>query len=118
MLFDLKLVDARLHRRYTGHGNAPILRNLHVLSESNRPYVVRVPLVPGVTDTPGNLAAIAATCRCLPGLLRVDLLPYNRAAGGKYGACGRRFVPSWDEALPVALDTAAFVRAGVPVRVV
>ena len=53
--FDLKLIDERLHQRYTGRGNLPILNNLHVLSEMGKPFVVRVPLVPGVTDTPENL---------------------------------------------------------------
>jgi pyruvate formate lyase activating enzyme len=118
VFFDLKLIDAHLHERYTGSANGPILRNLQALSESKRPYVIRVPLIPGVTDTPENLGAIAATCRCLPGLLRVDLLPYHRAAGGKYGACGLRFSPAWDESRPVRADTGVFERAGLAVRVV
>ncbi len=117
VFFDLKLIDTELHQRYTGCENAPILRNLRALSESKRPYVIRVPLVPGVTDTPENLGAIARTCHCLAGLVRVDLLPYNRAAGGKYSACGLRFAPSWDEAQPPRADTEVFVRSGLEVRV-
>jgi pyruvate formate lyase activating enzyme len=118
VFFDLKLIDPHLHERYTGCGNGPILRNLRALSESKRPYVIRVPLVPGVTDTAANLSAIAQTCRCLAGLVRVDLLPYNRAAGGKYDACGLRFAPSWDEAQAPCVDTDVFVRAGLAARVV
>jgi pyruvate formate lyase activating enzyme len=118
VFFDLKLMDAALHERYTGHGNGPILRNLQVLAESGCPYVIRVPLVPGVTDTPANLEAMAEVCRGLRGLERVELLPYNRAAGGKYAACGRRFSPIWDEAREPNADTAPFGRLGIPVRVV
>lgn len=118
VLYDLKVMDPDQHARYTGHDNRPILRNLELLAGSGCPYVVRVPLVPGVTDTPGNLAAIVEVCRGLCGLERVDLMPYNRAAGGKYGACGRRFSPVWDDAREPVADTAPFVRAGIPVRVV
>ncbi len=115
--FDLKLIDAAMHRRYTGADNDSILRNLGVLSTLGVPFVVRVPLVPGVTDTDENLAAIARTVRSLAGLVRVELLPYNRAAGGKYRACGLDFHPGFDESLPVNANLAVFTAAGIEARV-
>jgi pyruvate formate lyase activating enzyme len=115
--FDLKLIDAELHQRFTGCGNAPILANLRRLSEMEVPFVVRVPLVPGVTDTGGNLSAIARTVRGLPGLVRVDLLPYNRAAGGKYASLGMTFEPGFDETAKVRIETRPFTEAGIAVRV-
>jgi pyruvate formate lyase activating enzyme len=81
------------------------------------PFVVRVPLVPGVTDTGQNLAAIARTVRGLPGLLRVDLLPYNRAAGGKYPSLGMSFAPGFDESAVVHIETRPFVEAHIDVHV-
>ena len=81
------------------------------------PTVVRVPLVPGVTDTRTNLEGIANTVLGLPTLVRVDLLPYNRAAGGKYGPAGLEFRPPFDETKPVNADTTIFDRAGIPVTV-
>jgi pyruvate formate lyase activating enzyme len=115
--YDLKLIDPAAHRRYTGGSNAPILGNLRVLSASGVPYVIRVPLVPGVTDTDENLSAIAGTVRGLPGLVRVDLLPYNRAAGAKYAAAHQVFNPDYDETRPVNANTAIFEQAGVKVSV-
>jgi pyruvate formate lyase activating enzyme len=115
--FDLKLMDPAKHRRYTGEDNRVILRNLDHLATLATPCVIRVPLVPGLTDTPENLAAIARAAAALPRLVRVDLLPYNRAAGGKYASCGRVFQPDWDESQPVHAVTASFRAAGVPVRV-
>jgi pyruvate formate lyase activating enzyme len=88
VLFDLKLMDAEAHRRWTGRDNQSILRNLEVLAGLGRSFVIRVPLAPGVTDTDENLRAIAAHVSALPARPRVELLPYNRAAGGKYAACG------------------------------
>lgn len=116
--FDLKLIDSQEHRRYTGDGNELILRNLRTLSEMNIPFVVRVPLVPGVTDTKANLSGIAKVVAGLPGLLRVDLLPYNRAAGAKYASCGLEFKPMFDEALAVNVNTSCFENVGVEVRIV
>jgi pyruvate formate lyase activating enzyme len=115
--YDLKLIDPQAHRRYTGCDNDLILSNLRVLSASGVPFVIRVPLVPGVTDTRENQAAIAATVKGLPGLVQVDLLPYNRAAGAKYQAAGMVFHPDYDENNPVSIDLAIFEQAGVKVHV-
>ena len=117
VFFDLKLIDSAAHRRYTGVDNAPILRNLRVMSALSVPFVIRVPLIPGVTDTDANLAAIADTVRGLPGLARVDLLPYNKAAGAKYESVGMEFEPDYDETRELNVNTAIFQQANVPVRV-
>ncbi len=117
VFFDLKLIDPTAHLRYTGCGNELILRNLRVLSGLGVPFVIRVPLVPGVTDTDENLAAIAGIARDLPGLVRVDLLPYNQAAGAKYRAAGMEFRPGYDEARVLNLNPAPFEQVGVQVRI-
>ncbi|MGA7856962.1 MAG: radical SAM protein, partial [Terracidiphilus sp.] len=49
--FDLKLIDRAEHMRHTGVDNERILANLHVLSQMGVPFVIRVPLIPGVTAT-------------------------------------------------------------------
>lgn len=115
--FDVKLIDAEAHRRYTGVDNARILSNLRCLGEMGVPFVVRVPLVPGVTDTDANLSAIARAVRTPPGLVRVDLLPYNRAAGGKYAALGMAFHPGFDESAEVNANPEPFAAAGIDVRI-
>jgi pyruvate formate lyase activating enzyme len=113
VLFDLKIMDPDTHLRYTACSNQPILRNLDLLAEMDVPYVIRVPLVPGVTDTDENLAAIAQYLAGMPDLLRVELLPYNRAAGGKYASCGMVFCPDYDEAGVLNLNLTPFVERGV-----
>ncbi len=115
--FDLKIIDPELHRRFTGVDNAVILRNLAILSTMHVPIILRTPLVPGVTDTLENLEAVALLASRTSGVMRADLLPYNRAAGGKYAACGMKFSPMFDESVATNTDTAAFERLGVPVRV-
>lgn len=115
--YDLKLIERQAHKRYTGRYNDLILQNLQILSTSGVPFVIRVPLVPGVTDTNENLSAIARTIKDMPDMLRVDLLPYNRAAGAKYRSSGMEFKPEYDETYPVNADVAIFEKAGIKVRV-
>lgn len=117
VFFDLKLIDREAHLRYTGVTNDAILSNLYVLSALGVPFVARVPLIPGVADSDENLSAIAETVRGLPNLVRVDLLPYNKAAGAKYEFAGMEFRPDYDEARPLNLNLTAFQKAKVPVRV-
>jgi pyruvate formate lyase activating enzyme len=115
--YDLKLIDSEAHRYYTGSPNHRILRNLKVLRASGVPFVIRVPLIPGVTDTYDNLSAIAQTVQVLPNLLYVNLLPYNQAAGAKYESLGMQFHPEYDETRPVNIQTDPFDQLGIKVSV-
>lgn len=115
--YDVKLIDAETHRRYTGVDNTLILSNLRCLGGMSVPFVIRVPLVPGVTDTDANLSAIAHAACALPGLVRVDLLPYNRAAGGKHAALGMAFHPGFDESAEVNTNLEPFTDLGVEARI-
>lgn len=83
LLYDLKLMDEAAHRRWIGASNRRILRNAARLAESGCNVRVRVPLIPGITDTEENLRAIFAFMRQV-GLSAVELLPYNPSAGAKY----------------------------------
>jgi pyruvate formate lyase activating enzyme len=117
VLFDLKLIDPEEHLRWTGARNKPILRNLAILADMGKPFVIRIPLIPGVTDTPANMGSTAERLRGLTGLRAVELAPFNRAAGGKYPACDLTWKPGFDETLPPRADLEAFAGLGVPVRV-
>ena len=53
-----------------------------------RSLIVRVPLIPGVNDSPESLGALADFVWQL-GLRRIDLLPYHKIGADKYGRLGR-----------------------------
>ena len=97
LLFDVKLADSELHKRWTGVGNELIKANLKILCESGKPFVVRVPLIPGVNDTRDNMEATAELLRGAKGLQRVELLRYHKTAGVKYPMIGLDYVPEFDE---------------------
>jgi pyruvate formate lyase activating enzyme len=116
VLFDLKLVDEARHRAATGVPSGPILENLAALAASGASIAVRVPLVPGINDSAGDLEAAARFAASLPGRPRVHLLPYHAAALGKYALRGQAYAMG-DTAVPSAeaARTAAafFERAGL-----
>lgn len=87
VLFDLKLADREQHKTDTGVDNGPILRNYEILLASGKPHVVRIPLIPGITDTRENLSALAG----IAGGSRVELMRYNPFAGAKYPLVGMKF---------------------------
>lgn len=115
-LYDIKLVDEDDHIRYTGVSNKKILQNFDILAASGKPFTVRTPLIPGVTDTTENLMGIAQLLSEKQ-IDRIELLPYNNAAGGKYAAIGRKFTPDFDETLPVNPQIALFERYGIQANI-
>ena len=93
VLYDLKLMDDAAHRRWIGASNRQVLANAARLGDFARQgqsVQVRVPLIPGITDTDENLAAIFAFMR-QNGLRSVALLPYNPSAAAKYEWIGEEY---------------------------
>ena len=83
-LYDLKLMDDNRHRQYTGVSNQRILENLRELAECGQAIVIRFPLIPGINDDMENLCQLGEFLSALPGLDRLDVLPYHPSALGKY----------------------------------
>lgn len=103
ILFDLKLMDSQAHRRHTGVENHRILQNLRMLSEMGTSLWIRVPLVPGLTDTEENLDAMTAFLASLPHPHPVHLLPYHEMGSDKWERLGRAF-PFGRSPRPAAVD--------------
>jgi pyruvate formate lyase activating enzyme len=89
VLFDLKLIDPKAHRTYTGSDNRLILDNFRVLAATGRSLRVRVPLVPGITDTEDNLRVLADFLNSCGAEAPVDLLPFHAIADQKYQRLGK-----------------------------
>lgn len=89
-LFDIKHMDSARHRELCGQPNEGILANLGYLASAGREVIVRYPVIPGYNDDPANVARMGAYLREV-GLRRVDLLPYNPAAGARYQLLERSY---------------------------
>lgn len=84
---DVKLLDAESFRRWTGGDLSTVLSNIEWLRESGVGFCFRVPLIPGVNDSPADREAFDAFAAGAP----VEYLPYNAAAGAKYPMLGRTY---------------------------
>jgi pyruvate formate lyase activating enzyme len=107
-LFDVKLPDDARHREATGLPSDSILANLRALVDAHPAVWIRVPIVPGYTDHPIDVAAIVALVAGLSRPCPVSLLPYHATGAAKARRLGR---PSSLEALapptPDHLETLA-----------
>ena len=111
-LYDLKDLDDRRHREYTGSSNRPILENLHRLSSRGVPIEIRIPLIPGINDADSDLQATGEFLQGLANVTKVRLLPYNGLARSKYEAVGR---PDTMPDVPTP-DAAAMAHAAAVLR--
>lgn len=87
VIMDMKIADSELHKKYTGVSNSRILENFETLRKSGKPYLIRTPLIPNITDTKENLDAIKE----LIGASEWERLPYNKMAGAKYKMLGMSY---------------------------
>lgn len=84
VIMDIKIADSKLHKKFTGVDNKLILKNFNLLKESKKPFVIRTPLIPDITNTKENLTAI----KNIIGNSKWEKLPYNEMAGAKYKMLG------------------------------
>lgn len=88
VMFDIKLMDENLHKKYTGVSNELILKNLGNLRASGKPFVLRTPLIPGITDTKENLEQIE---KIVSGD-NWEKLSYNTLTPIKYNRIGETYL--------------------------
>lgn len=110
---DLKHPDPEQHKHYTGVELAPILRNLDWLKTSGRPFTARIPMIPGVNDSPEILEHFANLLEGKSGMTGVELLPYHQTAGAKYALSGLRYDPPFDPARPLTINLSPFKKRGI-----
>lgn len=87
-LYDLKVIDGDIHRKFTGSTNAVILRNLQQLAKVHDHIIVRFPLIPGVNDDDSNLSRLGEFVSSLGKVKEIDVLPYHDLGIEKYKRLG------------------------------
>jgi pyruvate formate lyase activating enzyme len=87
-LYDLKTLDDRKHKEYTGVSNRLIIENLALLARLRKNVIVRVPVIPGVNDEPEDIQNIGAFVATLGNIHEIQLLPYHETGIEKYHRLG------------------------------
>lgn len=113
VMMDLKLMDCETHKRYCGVDNGWILENAGRLCAGEKPFVIRIPMIPGVNDSDENLEQTARFLTGAKCLEKVELLPYHKTAGAKYEMVGRSYDPRFDTERPVRIPQKIFSAYGI-----
>ncbi|MDI6846483.1 MAG: glycyl-radical enzyme activating protein [Candidatus Saccharicenans sp.] len=119
VLFDLKIMDDPLHKKYTGVSSRVILENFRSLDQLGKPVWVRFPLIPGINDDRENLEAMASFLSGKKSVEQVNVLPYHKGGVEKIRRLGREgefavFEPPSEEKVLAVIDF--FARRGFKVK--
>lgn len=91
VLFDLKGINTEQHKKNTGVPNEIILENLKMLNSAGKPIIIRIPIIPNLTDSNENIELSAKFLSTLKSVQRVDLLAYHEYGKTKYEQLGRDY---------------------------
>ncbi len=76
-LYDIKIINEELHKKYTGVSNKRVHHNLKKLIAGGSNIELRIPLIPNITDTHSNISDIIQFISSLSAIPKVILLAYN-----------------------------------------
>jgi pyruvate formate lyase activating enzyme len=89
-IYDLKLVDAELCKKYLGVNGDKIITNLDRLNKCGAKIMVRMPIIPTVNDTSICLHQAADHLKKI-GITELELLPYHKLGSAKYEKLGLEY---------------------------
>jgi len=87
-LYDLKLIDNNKHKKYTGVSNSLILKNLIKLDKRGCSITIRIPLIPGINDSDGDIKDFIEFILSLKKTNEINILPYHRGGAAKHKRLG------------------------------
>ncbi len=93
ILFDLKHMDPKLHRKFCGYSNKLILENLKKLSQLKpKKLTIRIPIIPSFNDTEENIKQTADFVKSLnSSISHVETLAYHKYGVLKYQRLGMKY---------------------------
>ncbi len=88
-LYDLKVMDCKKHKLYTGVSNRPIIENLELLDALGKHLIIRFPLIPSVNSTEANMGAMCELISGLRNIKEISVLPYHKLGVDKAKRLGK-----------------------------
>ena len=107
-LLDIKSGIPETYKRVTGRPLQPTLDFANRLSRLGKTMWIRFVLVPGLTDAPENVEAIAEFVATLDGVARVEILPFHQLGRAKWAATGEPYL--LENTLPPSHELVARVK--------
>ena len=94
VLFDIKETDESKHLEYTGVGQRIILENLRQINDKQIPFVIRLPIIPGLNDKEEHFLKVNELPEKLEMCQKLQIMPYHKLGVYKYIKLGRKYMCS------------------------
>lgn len=91
VLFDIKETDEENHKKFTGVSLAPILNNLNIINENGIPFIVRLPIIPGLNDRKEHFYNVKKITGEMQSCKGIEIMPYHSLGEYKYSALQRNY---------------------------
>ena len=93
ILYDIKIFDSEMHKKFTGVENNQILQNLIRLGKTKNPKIwIRTPIIPGATDDEKNRNEIGKFIKeNIPNIEKWELLAFNNLSKDKYRLLNKKW---------------------------
>lgn len=88
VMLSIKHPDPERHREICGHSQERPLAFARYLTRIEMPVWIRYVLIPGVSNSPEDLAMLADMIRKMPNAQKLELLPYNTMGKSKWQELG------------------------------
>lgn len=90
-LYDYKLTDPILHKKYTGVDNRLILENLDILNKYEQTVILRCPIIPGINDNTEHFSAIKQLGKKYINITKTEIMPYHNIGVAKWKELGLQY---------------------------
>lgn len=91
-MIDIKSINSKVHKKFTGVGNDIILNNIKLSDKLAKEIIIRVPIIEGFNADLESIKEIGEFSKALTKLKRIDLLPYHNYGESKYEAIGKDYL--------------------------
>ncbi|HJO95331.1 MAG TPA: glycyl-radical enzyme activating protein [Victivallales bacterium] len=91
VLYDIKIFNRELHKKFTGVDNKLVLKNAEKISELNIPMDIRMVIVPEYTDSHKDIDMRFNFIKKLRSVKQVDILNFHQYGAKKYTCLNREY---------------------------
>jgi len=120
VLYDIKGLNHEMHKMGTGVDNGLILKNLAYRDSLDKEIIIRLPMIPGYTDSEKDLKQEAGLIAGLKSVKRIDIIPFHKYAERKYRQLGWPLPYVFGEEFPQEREQEVldlFLDAGLPAQI-
>lgn len=89
-LWDIKLMDEELHKKYIGQSNEKILKNLRYVDGRGVDLYIRCPVIPGINDNDSFFHELLSFVKQLKSVKEINLLPFHQLGASRYEKIGMK----------------------------